>query len=218
MVIVLYLLYLSDFIFVFLKSNGLNVNSLPKTPRIICYTLCDLVYVVALILLFRKEIIKGLKDLKSHFLERSTLSLECWIVGCLIMTVSSLIISFILKENVSANEQAVRDSIKQAPLYMLFTCSIVAPILEEMTFRRALRGFIKWNWLFIILSGTIFGLLHVTSKDFTPLHLLYVIPYGSMGCAFAYLYAKTDNITLPIIVHMLHNTILVLVQIIGGLL
>ncbi len=217
-VIILYLLYLSDFVFLFLRRNGINLNALPKTPRIICFALCDLVYVIVLILLFRKEIINGLKDLKKHFLERFTLSLECWIIGCLIMTVSSLIISFILKENVSANEQAVRDSIKLAPLYMLFTCSIIAPILEEMVFRRALRGFIKFKWVYIVLSGVIFGLLHVTSTQFTPLHLLYIIPYGSMGCAFAYLYHKTNNITLPIIIHMIHNTILVLAQIIGGLL
>ena len=99
---------------------------------------------------------------------------------------------------------------------MLFSCSIVAPVLEEMTFRRALNGLIKNKWIFIILSGVIFGLLHIIGSYKSPMDLLYIIPYGSMGCAFAYLLSKTDNITLPIIIHMMHNTILVLMQIIRG--
>lgn len=132
------------------------------------------------------------------------------------MTLSSFLISLILKQNVSTNEALVRQSIKIAPLYMLFTCSIVAPIFEEMVFRKSLQGLIKYKWLFILISGLSFGLLHVLGSYTSWIDFLYVIPYGSMGCAFAYLLTKTNNITLPIIIHMLHNTILVTTQIIGG--
>ena len=132
------------------------------------------------------------------------------------MIVSSILISIFIKQGVSNNEQAVRDSIKAAPIYMLFTCSIIAPILEEMVFRRSLKGFINNKWLYIIISGLSFGLLHVIGNNANLAEYLFVIPYGAMGCAFAYLYYKTKNISLPIIIHMIHNTILVIVQIIGG--
>ncbi len=215
-VILLYILYQSNFIISLLSSFGINVSKIPKTPRIGLFALSDFIYVIILILIFKKEILKGLKDLKKNFVDRALLSLNCWIVGCVIMTVSSIIIGMILKQNVSTNEALVRESIKIAPLYMLFTCSIVAPIFEEMVFRRSLYGLIKFKWLFILVSGLGFGLLHVLGSYNTPLDFLYVIPYGSMGCAFAYLLSKTNNITLPIIIHMIHNTILVTVQIIGG--
>lgn len=215
-IILLYVLYQSNFIISLLSSFGISVNKIPKTPRIGLFALSDLIYIIILILMFKKEIINGLKDLKKNFVDRALLSLNCWIAGCVIMTASSFIISLILKQNVSTNEALVRESIKLAPLYMLFTCSIVAPIFEEMVFRRSLYGLIKFKWLFILVSGLGFGLLHVLGSYNTPLDFLYVIPYGSMGCAFAYLLTKTNNITLPIIIHMIHNTILVTIQIIGG--
>ena len=215
-VILLYLLYQSNFIIALISSFGINVSKIPKTPRIWLFTITDLMYVVILILMFKKEIIKGLKDLKKNFVDRTLTSLNCWIAGCFIMTVSSILISLILKQEVSQNEALVRQSIKIAPLYMLFTCSIVAPIFEEMVFRRSLYGLIRFKWLFILVSGLGFGLLHVLGSYSSALDFLYVIPYGAMGCCFAYLLTKTNNITLPIIVHMLHNTILVIIQIIGG--
>ena len=215
-VILLYLLYQSNFIIALISSFGINVSKIPRTPRIWLFTITDLMYVVILILMFKKEIIKGLKDLKKNFVDRTFTSLNCWIAGCFIMTVSSILISLILKQEVSQNEALVRQSIKIAPLYMLFTCSIVAPIFEEMVFRRSLYGLIRFKWLFILVSGLGFGLLHVLGSYSSALDFLYVIPYGAMGCCFAYLLTKTNNITLPIIVHMLHNTILVIIQIIGG--
>ena len=215
-VILLYLLYQSNFIIALISSFGINVSKIPRTPRIWLFTITDLMYVVILILMFKKEIIKGLKDLKKNFVDRTLTSLNCWIAGCFIMTVSSILISLILKQEVSQNEALVRQSIKIAPLYMLFTCSIVAPIFEEMVFRRSLYGLIRFKWLFILVRGLGFGLLHVLGSYSSALDFLYVIPYGAMGCCFAYLLTKTNNITLPIIVHMLHNTILVIIQIIGG--
>ncbi len=214
-VILLYLLYQSNFIISLISSLGINVYSIPRTPRIFLFAFTDLIYIVILILMFKKEIVKGLKDLKENFLNRAILSLNCWVVGCVIMTVSSIIIGLILGQNVSQNESLVRESIEVAPLYMLFTCSIIAPIFEEMVFRRSLYGLVKVKWLFIVLSGVLFGLLHVLGSYNSILDFLYIIPYGAMGSCFAYLLIKTKNITLPIIVHMLHNTILVLVQIIG---
>lgn len=215
-VILLYILYQSNFIISLLSSFGINVSRIPKTPRIGLFALSDLIYITVLILMFKKDIKNGIKDLKKHFINRTILSLNCWVVGCIIMTLSSFLISLILKQNVSTNEALVRQSIKIAPLYMLFTCSIVAPIFEEMVFRKSLQGLIKYKWLFILISGLSFGLLHVLGSYTSWIDFLYVIPYGSMGCAFAYLLTKTNNITLPIIIHMLHNTILVTTQIIGG--
>lgn len=215
LVILLYIFYQSNFLVSFINSFGFSISKLPKDYRVLILVLNDLIYVGILIGMFFKELKDGIKDLKKHFVDRSLLAVLCWMTGCILMTVSSLIISKILKQNVSANEALVRESIKLAPIYMLFTCSVVAPIFEEMVFRRSLSGLIRFKWLFIFSSGFLFGLLHVIGNFTGPLDFLYIIPYGSMGCAFAYLYSKTNNIALPIIIHMIHNTILVTVQILG---
>lgn len=215
-IILIYILYQTNFLLAILDGFGIKLNELSKGIRISAFALSDFTYVLVLLIMFKSEIKKGLKDLKENFSDNMIISLKCWILGLVVMMVSSLIINAILKQNVSNNEALVRESIKLAPIYMLYTCSIIAPILEEMVFRRAIRGLIKWDIPFIILSGLSFGYLHVIGSYNSALDFLYIIPYGSMGSAFAYLLTKTKNITLPIMIHMIHNTILVLVRIIGG--
>ena len=207
--ITLYLLYQLNFIVYLIEGIMLKIShgevsfsSINKPLRITIFGITDLIYVLIIILMFKEDIKKGLIDLKKHFNERTTLALKCWFIGCIIMVISSFIISLITKQDLSKNEEAVRDTIKLAPIYMLFTCSIVAPILEEMVFRKSINIFIKNKIFFIIVSGLCFGLLHIIGTITSPLDFLYIIPYGAMGSAFAYLLYETDNITLPIFVHM----------------
>lgn len=216
LVILLYMLYQINFIPNLISSLGINIYKLPKTPRLFAIGITDLIYIAILLIMFKDKIKSGFIDLKQNFNSRLNTSATCWVIGCVIMFVSTTIISFIAKKDVSTNEALVRESIKFAPLYMLFTCSIVAPIFEEMVFRKALYGLINKKWVFIFTSGISFGLLHIIGSYSSPLDLLYVIPYGAMGFSFAYLLTKTNNIMLPILVHTIHNTILVISQIIGG--
>ena len=214
--ILLYFLYQIGFLPTLISELGFDLYKLPKPYKIFTLGLTDLVYIILVLIMFKKEIINGIKDLKKNLNSRINIATKCWLIGCIIMFTSSIVISLIVKKDVSTNEELVRESIKLAPLYMLFTCSIVAPIFEEMVFRISLNNIIKKKWLFIFLSGFTFGLLHVIGSYNNILDFLYVIPYGAMGSAFAYLLTKTKNITLPILVHMIHNTILVISQIIGG--
>ena len=216
--IIIYIMYMLNISFLILMKFGININDLNRTFRIFLIAFNGLIYILILTFMFRKEIKNGFEDLKENIIERLNLATMCWIVGSIIMIASSIFISKIIGKDVSNNEEIIRQNIKLAPLYMLFSCSIVAPIMEEFVFRRAIRGFIKYKWLYVLISGLSFGLLHVIGNNTNMLDYLYIIPYSSMGCAFAYLYSKTENISLPILVHMTHNTILVIVQIIGGLL
>lgn len=214
--ILIYILFQSNFLFSILYSLGINLSILPNICKRILLYLNDTIYVVIIILMYKKEIKEGIYDLKKNFSNRASLSVKCWIFGCVLMVVSSIIINHFLNQNASINEQIIRNNIKKAPIYMIFTCSFVAPILEEMTFRRSLYGLIKNKWIFIISSGVIFGLLHVIGSYNNIFDFLYIIPYGAMGSCFAFLLTKTNNITLPIIIHVLHNTILVMNQIFRG--
>ena len=214
--IFLYFLYLIDFLPILIIELGFNFLKLPNPFGMLVLGLINFIYIIILILLFRKEIANGIKDLKKNLNSRIYIATKCWLIGCTIMFVSTIIIGIILKKDVSPNESQIRNEIQNSPLFMLFTCSIFAPIFEEMVFRNSLHKVVKKKWLFIFLSGFTFGLLHVIGSYSSILDFLYIIPYGAMGSAFAYLLTKTENITLPILVHMIHNTILVITQLIGG--
>jgi len=92
---------------------------------------------------------------------------------------------------------------------------IYAPLTEELIFRKSIRDVIKNKWLYIIISGLIFGGLHVVSSIDSLIDLIYLIPYCSLGFVFASLYIKTNNIYSTIVAHSFHNTLALLLYLMG---
>jgi len=86
-------------------------------------------------------------------------------------------------------------------------------MVEELVFRKAFKDAIKNKWLFIIISGLIFGGMHVVGSYTTITDLLFIIPYSCLGFAFAAAYYNTDTIFTSITLHMIHNTILTVTSI-----
>ena len=86
------------------------------------------------------------------------------------------------------------------------------PIVEEVIFRGVLRRFIKNNTLFIIASGIIFGVLHTIGEASLANIIIMAMPYAVLGGGWAYLYAKTDNITNNILAHAFQNTLATLLS------
>ncbi|WP_373895198.1 lysostaphin resistance A-like protein [Virgibacillus natechei] len=106
----------------------------------------------------------------------------------------------------SENTQQIMNIARALPIFMIIP-AIIAPVLEEIIFRKIIFGqfYAKTNFFIAaLLSALIFGIIHLD-----PTHLLV---YASMGFVFAFLYVKTKRILVPIIVHAAMNTIVVIVQ------
>lgn len=106
----------------------------------------------------------------------------------------------------SENTEMILNLVKVTPLLIVVT-SVIGPILEEIIFRKIIFGSLYRKYNFFIsafISSLIFAAVH---WDFE--HLLI---YTAMGFVFAFLYARTKLIIVPIIAHVLMNTIVVLVQ------
>ena len=99
---------------------------------------------------------------------------------------------------------------------MTFDAAICAPINEELTFRKSFKEIFPSKWVFVIMSGLIFGLLHITSYIETFSDIIYLIPYSALGIAFALLYYKTDNIFSSITMHSIHNLLATLLVLLGA--
>lgn len=163
-------------------------------------------------LINNKKIKENLKDIKSNFNNYFTKYLKIYIVTLLIMITSNLIINT-LANQIPGNEEAIRTTLNKAPLYMFTSAVFFAPFMEEMVFRLSLKRIITNKKTFILASGLIFGGLHVIGNINTLYDILYIIPYGAPGIAFAYMLAKTDNILVPMGIHFLHNGLLMTLQI-----
>ena len=114
------------------------------------------------------------------------------------------------------NEEGVQQLIHSSKFLSIIAVGILAPIIEELTFRKAFREVFTNKTLFVLASGLIFGGLHVILSLNSLWDLFYIIPYSSLGIAFGYMYQKTDNIYTSIIMHIFHNTALTTLSLIGG--
>ena len=191
-----------------------------KTAVFLLYTL----YIILLVIIYFKDLKEDALDFKKNYKPYIKKGINYWLKGLFIMLVSSFIIGNLgIKGN--ANQEANVEILKSAPWFEALTAIVMAPIVEELVFRKGFIKAIKNKHLFAIATGLIFALIHVTSSingvgDL--IMLIYLVPFGALGIAFGYLYYETKNIYSTMLVHSLHNAInileLILIMLVGGML
>ncbi|MCT6925092.1 CPBP family intramembrane glutamic endopeptidase [Metasolibacillus sp.] len=106
----------------------------------------------------------------------------------------------------SENTAKIMEITRAAPI-MIVSSVILAPILEELIFRRVIFGSLiqKQNfWVSAFISALLFGIVHM--------ELTHIILYTSMGLIFSFLYYKTKRLMTSIIAHMLLNGFVTILQ------
>ena len=191
---------------------NIDVNNYTASDLAIVNTFTDLILVLILIILYFKELKKEFKTFKKNWKLNMDTAFKYWFIGLMIMCISNIAIGLITDLSTSSNEAAVQTLVSSTPYLMLFTAGILAPIAEELTFRKGVSKIFKNKWVYATASGLIFGLLHVIGSD-NILEYLYVIPYGSLGFFFALTYYDTKSIYPSIIMHAIHNSALILLSI-----
>lgn len=185
-----------------------NIIITNRTIAIILMYVIDIIPIIFLVFVFRKDFNKDLDNFKNKFLPNIDKYLCYWIIAILLMGISSQIIEFITGNITSNNEEAVRSISKILPIYSLISCTIFAPLGEELRFRKCIRNIFKNKTLCIIMSGLIFGVAHVIGTYKTITDILYIIPYGCFGSIFMYIYLDTDSIFSTMFIHFSHNLML----------
>lgn len=210
----------SSLIYTILKYLGIDILELSVNLKMFCLILIDLSFMVIMYLIYHKKINEDLKDYKNNFKEYFCFGAKYWVTGIFLMVLSNIVISIIYTSQ-SSNEEIVQSILDSYPIYMIFSASISAPFVEELMYRKSIRDIFdnKYNVLYIITSGVVFGFVHTLANVSNVMELLYIVPYGLMGGIFAYIYTKTDNILVPMSFHFIHNTltiILSLSSLLGG--
>lgn len=195
-----------------LKIFHINYQNWNNTMIYSYLIIYQLVVAGIIIILFKETYKEHFKRFINNFLNYISSYIKYWFLAIILMIFSNLIIQMIAN-GIAPNEQAVRDTLAVEPLYTFIASVIIAPFLEESIFRLSIRKiFTKNNWLYIIVSGLTFGLLHVIGNITIWTDWLYIIPYSIPGLIFAYTLVKSDNIFVPISLHTIHNGILITIQ------
>ena len=191
----------------------LRVKELSGPMLVILNALKNIILLFILFLIYRKDLIRDWDKFRANVFDNLDEGIKYWFLGLVGMVASNLIINFVFKGGQAGNEQAVQDYIKYLPWLMLINVGFLGPMVEELVFRKTFKDAIKNKWLFIIISGLIFGGMHVVGSYTGLVDLLFIIPYSCLGFAFAAAYYNTDTIFTSITLHMIHNTILTVTSI-----
>lgn len=193
----------------------IDINKFNDLDKVIYSLSCSLLFLSIIMLCYRKTLVKDFKPYFKNFGKNFENSFKYYLVGVGVMIFSNLIITLLFQGDLSTNETMVRSYINASPLLMAIDISFYAPLAEELLFRKSVRDVVKNKWLYIFISGFIFGGMHVIGTE-GLIGLLYLIPYCSLGFTFAYIYAKTDNIYSSIMLHFMHNTISLILLLVGA--
>ena len=159
--------------------------------------------------LMKNEFKLSIKPLKRKSAKTTILEI---LVGCFIvygaMYVGSIITLLLGGEANSENQNYIEELLRSSSSLLLIpVLGVIGPIVEELVFRGALQGSLAKlkmpKILSVIIAGTLFGLIHVMEAgDYIQLPA-----YLFGGLAFGFIYFKSENIYVPISVHIIYNSV-----------
>ncbi|MFW6298914.1 MAG: CPBP family intramembrane glutamic endopeptidase, partial [Bacillota bacterium] len=166
-------------------------------------------YLVLTILLFRFASIYLFKNQWIYFKENPRRSFFLIILGLFLMFAMNMFINTgftLIGQEVGSENQSALEEIIQGRTFdmvaIVIFAGILAPIAEEIVFRKGLYGLIYnkfGNVAAILLSGILFGLVHMTSE---LANVAGMIPYFGLGIILSYIYYYSSKmIFVPIAVH-----------------
>ena len=111
----------------------------------------------------------------------------------------------------NANTTNVTEMIKSSPIFMGFMACIYGSVLEEILYRYTAFGMLYGKnrfWAYVVPS-LLFAFQHVAEAGIwggDKAQLINIPGYISAGLIFAFLYARSKNICVPIGAHILTNS------------
>ena len=189
----------------------INIEDIPE-HALNYYNLALEVTMISIIFaIYEKEFRLAIKDIKKNHKEYFGKYFKVYLIGIIIMVASNILINQ-LGGGISENETAIRDEFSNFPIYTYISAVFLAPILEESIFRLGIKSAILNKYIYVIISGLVFGGLHIIGMPIDKLFPLYLLSYCSSGWAFAYMMSKTNNILVSSGFHFMHNGIIMSLQ------
>ena len=107
-------------------------------------------------------------------------------------------------------------NLEQVPFWLLALLALFsAPIVEEGMFRWIIRKITNNKWLFIVISGSLFGLIHINYWGAQELYqLVFFLQYGILGMMLAESYYNTNNLLASSLLHGTWNFVMLLLQLV----
>ena len=132
---------------------------------------------------------------------------------------SSILRQFLGLDGQSLNQSNLQSTFQDQPLLIAVFACIIGPLMEELFFRQLLLHHLQKqlpDLLSIILVGLIFALSHMHNLSLSE--WVGAVGYLGGGLAFSIIYVKEkENIYYPLLVHMLGNSLSLIILAISSM-
>lgn len=199
LIFMFFIYFITDIIIVFLELENLQ-------EFLIIKNILSLIAILISYFIYRKSFKKDLQNFKKTTKSSMKIAFKYWLGGVVVMIASNFLLQR-LGFSLPSNETTVEAILKLSPILGFIYVAVVAPVLEEIIFRKTFKEAITNKYLFVIISALIFGLLHIVGSFTTWTDLLFLIPYSALGVSFAMTTVETDSIFPSMIMHIAHNSL-----------
>lgn len=193
------------------KLVGINYSDFNYFDYACLNTFIELIMFVVLLLFYKKYFKKDLVLFKLNKKDYIKKIISYFVIFLVVKygvaLFSSLLLVMLGSDLVtSENQETVVTLAKTMPFMMMISTSLLAPFVEEGIFRLGIKKIINNKYLFILVSGLVFGFMHIFPTEL-PLYVALIesLNYVTMGLLLAYIYNETDNIYVVVIIHALNN-------------
>lgn len=133
--------------------------------------------------------------------------------------VSEMLRQFLGLDGQSLNQSNLQSTFQEQPILIAVFACIIGPLMEELLFRQILLRYLRKSlptWLSIFIVGLAFALIHMHSLSLSE--WVGAVGYLGGGLAFSIIYVKEkENIYYPLLVHMLGNSLSLIILVISSM-
>ena len=187
------------FIFTMFVLPNLTIGE--KIPRFLIYIFLFLLVLLPNFKTIKNDFLLLIKNKNKYF----KFIIKRYIIMLIVMIIVAIPIILLNKGNISTNQKMINIMFKKNALITILLSCIYAPFTEEGIFRLSLSKIINNKTLFIVISGFLFGTMHMIDKFTSFYDLLYIFQYASLGICLSKAYIDSDNIFVPIGMHFIQN-------------
>lgn len=172
----------------------------------------DLTFFAGIIYLYKDSLKESLKDFKERFkFSKVLLIVLCGVIGIFLATFLSGIITDIFypgQDIKDDNTNAIYGINDKA--YIIFKTAIFASIAEVLVYIKSVKDVVnnsRHNILFVVISALIYGLMNIAYANINLITLLAFVNYFLVGVVLAFIYTKTDNIIIIMLIKFIYSLI-----------
>lgn len=206
---IVFLYFILTFSYVFIANIfDINLKTASNNTLTILLLSTELIMIIVFSIIYRKSLLKDFKSFRLGDTIRN--NYKYYLLGLLLMLIINYILVFGLNINMAQNELTNRVVLNKLPLYTYIACIFCAPFVEEIVFKLNFNKLIKNDFLYVVVTSLIFGSIHVVFSFNSPLELLFILSYATLGSALALIYRKSNNIFSSMLFHSIHNALCII--------